>query len=104
MSFQSLFCGILFCISVAALIIACLAFTNKGGGKGEYYKTEPACVQIPRCLQNTCLKASVKAAYLIGWEDGGGIGSPETPEKGWTAFTSALSYAPGCPPNQNSLS
>ena len=35
---QSLFCGILFCISVAALVIACLAFTNKGGGKGEYYK------------------------------------------------------------------
>ena len=35
---QSLFCGILFCISVAALVIACLAFTKKGGGKGEYYK------------------------------------------------------------------
>ena len=35
---QSLFCGILFCISVAALVIACLAFTNKGGGKGEYYE------------------------------------------------------------------
>jgi hypothetical protein len=33
---QSLFCGILFCISVAALIIACLAFTRKGGG--EYYE------------------------------------------------------------------
>ena len=26
---QSLFCGILFCISVSALIIACLAFTKK---------------------------------------------------------------------------
>ena len=35
---QSLFCGILFCISVTALIIACLAFTKKGGGKGEYFK------------------------------------------------------------------
>ena len=35
---QSLFCGILFCISITALIIACLAFTKKGGGKGEYYK------------------------------------------------------------------
>ena len=35
---QSLFCGILLCISVTALVIACLAFTNKGGGKGEYYK------------------------------------------------------------------
>ena len=34
---QSLLCGILFCISVAALVIACLAFTKKGGGKGEYY-------------------------------------------------------------------
>ena len=33
---QSLFCGILFCISVSALVIACLAFTKKGGG--EYYK------------------------------------------------------------------
>ena len=32
---QSLFCGILFCISVTALVIACLAFTKKGGG--EYY-------------------------------------------------------------------
>tara|TARA_B100000686_G_C16701969_1_gene923980 strand:+ start:24 stop:704 length:681 start_codon:yes stop_codon:yes gene_type:complete len=32
---QSLFYGILFCISVTALIIACLAFTKKGGG--EYY-------------------------------------------------------------------
>ena len=35
---QSLFCGILFCISVTALIISCLAFTKKGGGKGEYYE------------------------------------------------------------------
>ena len=34
---QSLFCGILFCISITALIIACLAFTKKGGGNGEYY-------------------------------------------------------------------
>ena len=31
---QSLFCGILLCISVTALIIACLAFTKKGGGEG----------------------------------------------------------------------
>ena len=35
MNSQSLLCGILFCISIAALIIACLAFTKKGG---EYYK------------------------------------------------------------------
>ena len=35
---KSLFCGILFCISLAALIIACLAFTKKGGGKEEYYE------------------------------------------------------------------
>ena len=38
MNLQSLLCGILFCISIAALIIACLAFTKKGGGKGEYFK------------------------------------------------------------------
>ena len=38
LNLQSLFCGILFCISITALIIACLAFTKKGGGKGEYYK------------------------------------------------------------------
>jgi len=31
---QSLFCGIIFCISIAALIIACLVLTKKGG---EYY-------------------------------------------------------------------
>lgn len=37
MNLQSLFCGILLCISVAALVIACLAFTKKGGGNGEYY-------------------------------------------------------------------
>ena len=28
---------ILFCISITALIVACLAFTKKGGGRGEYY-------------------------------------------------------------------
>ena len=33
---QSLFCGILFCISITALVIACLAFTKKGGGKEGY--------------------------------------------------------------------
>ena len=37
MNLQSLFCGILFCISIAALIIACLAFTKKNQG-GEYYQ------------------------------------------------------------------
>ena len=42
---QSLFCGILFCISVTALIIACLAFTKKGGG--EYY--EEGVATPPRC-------------------------------------------------------
>ena len=26
---ESLFCGILFCISIAALVIACLAYTKK---------------------------------------------------------------------------
>ena len=29
---QSLFCGIIFCISITALIIACLAFTKGNGG------------------------------------------------------------------------
>ena len=29
---ESLFCGILFCISIAALVIACLAFTKKKPG------------------------------------------------------------------------
>ena len=39
---QSLFCGILFCISISALVIAYLAFTKKGGGKDEYYETPKA--------------------------------------------------------------
>ena len=38
MDLESLCSGILFCISIVALIIACLAFTKKNGG-GEYYKT-----------------------------------------------------------------
>ncbi len=37
MDLQSLGSGILFCISSVALIIACLAFTKKGGG--EYYRS-----------------------------------------------------------------
>ena len=40
MNFQSLFCGILFCISITALIIACLAFA-KGKGGGEYFEAPP---------------------------------------------------------------
>ena len=36
MDLESLCSGILFCISIVALIIACLAFTKKSGG-GEYY-------------------------------------------------------------------
>ena len=41
MNLQSLFCGILFCISITALIIACLAYTNKNQ-RGEYYQdTKP---------------------------------------------------------------
>jgi len=37
---QSLFCGILFCLSITALVIACLAFTKKGGGTGEYFELQ----------------------------------------------------------------
>ena len=37
MDLESLCSGILFCISLVALIIACLAFTKKNQG-GEYYK------------------------------------------------------------------
>ena len=37
MDLESLCSGILFCISIVALIIACLAFTKKGGG--EYYRS-----------------------------------------------------------------
>ena len=36
MDLESLCSGILFCISLVALIIACLAFTKKNQG-GEYY-------------------------------------------------------------------
>ena len=67
MSFQNLFCGILFCISAAALIIACLAFTNKGGGKGEYYEDwrgpcPPNCITLAnQCLDGSGGKASEKA-------------------------------------------
>ena len=31
---QNIFCGILLCISIAALIMACLAFTKKSSGEG----------------------------------------------------------------------
>jgi len=37
MNLQRLFYVILFCISVAALVIACLAFAKKDCGKGEHY-------------------------------------------------------------------
>ena len=53
---QSLFCGILLCISVTALIIACLAFTKKGGGKGEYYGG---------------VKCGIKSNVSLCWNSGG---------------------------------
>ena len=37
MDLESLCSGILFCISLVALIIACLAYTKKNQG-GEYYQ------------------------------------------------------------------
>ena len=59
MNLQSLFCGILFCISVAALVIACLAFTKKGGGKGEYYKDTPppiTATEVVNCINKSAIK------------------------------------------------
>ena len=48
MDLGSLCSGILFCISLVALIIACLAYTKKNRG-GEYYKgTEGGGVDAPR--------------------------------------------------------
>ena len=83
----SLFCGILFCISVAALVIACLAFTKKGGGKGEYYKGESS---DPVCVKNLfkCIRAAANdAAYAP---------SPPPPPSSsyrWTAFNNAFDYS-----------
>ena len=56
---QSLFCGILFCISVAALVIACLAFAKKDCGKGEHYEERlstpyPACEECPKGCDTSC--------------------------------------------------
>ena len=44
MDLESLCSGILFCISLVALIIACLAYTKKNQG-GEYYQGCGAGVQ-----------------------------------------------------------
>ena len=57
---QSLFCGILFCISITALIIACLAFTKgKGGGGGEYY-TCPGTIKGQGMCSSTCSGCCIK--------------------------------------------
>ena len=56
MTKQNLFCGILFCISVTALIIACLAFTKKGGG-GEYYKEYATCASAKSWCPSMCAAA-----------------------------------------------
>jgi hypothetical protein len=66
---QSLFCGILFCISVTALIIACLAFTKKGGGKGEYYEGGTCGLQpkVPLCWSSSGLQGFIiegKCSYV----------------------------------------
>ena len=45
---QSLFCGILFCLSITALVIACLAFTKKDGGKGEHYNNPIPVMPVTR--------------------------------------------------------
>ena len=81
---QSLFCGILLCISVTALIIACLAFTKKGGGKGEYYKGASGDPVSLKCLQEA-------AQYAGGIVQGGGVDAAD----GWFAFKTALSGEPG---------
>ena len=66
---QSLFCGILFCLSITALIIACLAFEKKGG-KGEYYgNSSPAsfspscCCPPPRPLTKTRASITRRRAH-----------------------------------------
>ena len=66
---QSLFGGILFCISVAALVIACLAFTKKGGG--EYYEERlstsyPACEECDTCDTRCCPRTSSGKPYPWG--------------------------------------
>ena len=80
---QSLFCGILFCISVTALIIACLAFTKKGGGKGEYYEGTSDDPVSLKCLVAAAQYAGV-AAHKAGQEDGV-----------WFTFEDALDPATG---------
>ena len=46
---ESLFCGILFCISIAALVIACLAFTKKKSGS-EYYCNVGGASDVQLCV------------------------------------------------------
>ena len=67
---QSLFCGILFCISVAALVIACLAFAKKDCGKGEHYKGTMSCglqPNVPLCLSGL----SSPGTSPLGLNEGG---------------------------------
>ena len=50
---ENLFCGILFCISIAALVISCLAYTKKKSGS-EYFESDDPLV--PCCCSggSTC--------------------------------------------------
>ena len=88
---QSLFCGILFCISVTALIIACLAFTKKGGGKGEYYK-ESTPPPAPLYVTNECLMNALQARAIASPGQGvcvtGESGTPLSPTHcEWKTFS-----------------
>jgi len=53
---QSLFCGIIFCTSVAALIIASLAFNKKGNGENykEVSSSNPATCSPSSCNLPDC--------------------------------------------------
>ena len=87
----SLFCGILFCISVSALHRLIIAFKKKGGGMGEYYEETSGDLVSLKCLRGA-------AQYAGDIMDD----RPAPVDGGWFAFKAALdpynSLAPGCTP------
>ena len=78
---EIIFCGILFCISVTALVISCLAFTKKGGG--EYYSdplSQSSMCKVPCACANWC-----KGRPLQPVPPGSGCPHLPEPQKCWAS-------------------
>ena len=69
MNLQSLFCGIIFCLSITALIIACLAFTKGKGGIRESVisATDPSANPGITKEQQAAIEANTNALSANGW-------------------------------------